>query len=265
MTTRRSDPASLRSEPLFRLFCFYLRFRLRRNFHAVRMSGAPPSLPRGQPVIIYGNHPSWWDPALYLVLADRLFRGRPGYGPMEARALQRYGFFRRLGIFGLEKESMAGARRFLAVAQEVLAGSGPGGRAMLWVTAEGDFTDQRQRPVLLRPGIAHLARAVPDAVLLPLAVEYAFWNESRPELLLRFGAPIPADPAVRPAAWTHRLQDALTAEMDALACDAISREKARFRPVLRGSAGSSATYDLYRRGRARLAGRRFSAAHEEEA
>ncbi len=58
---------------------------------------------------------------------------------------------------------------------------------MLWITAEGAFTDHRARPVALRPGLAHLARQVPGAVILPLALDYTFWNESRPEALLRFG------------------------------------------------------------------------------
>jgi 1-acyl-sn-glycerol-3-phosphate acyltransferase len=266
MAERRGDPAALRSEFLFRLFSFYLRLRFRRTFHAVRMSGTIAELPRDRPVIVFSNHPSWWDPALYIVLADRLFRGRPSFGPMDAPSLARYGFFERLGVFGIQKESASGARRFLEVARHVLKDCiGPHGRAMLWVTAEGEFTDPRQRPVLLRAGIAHLARAMPDALLLPLAIEYAFWNESRPELLLRFGTPIAADASLRPAEWNRLLQDALGCEMDALAADSMSREKPRFRSILRGGAGASLPYDLYRRLRAMLSGTVFSPAHEEEA
>ena len=216
-------------------------------------------------MIVFGNHPSWWDPALYMVLADRLFRGRPGFGPMDEEALARYGFFRRLGIFGIARGRAAGARRFLEVGRAVLASRGARGRAMIWVTAEGDFTDPRQRPVRLMPGIAHLARAAPDALLLPLAIEYVFWNESRPELLLRFGAPIEADPDLRPAAWNRLLQDALTLEMDRLAEASMRRDKRQFQPLMRGSAGSSWMYDLYRGVRARFGGRRFTPAHEEEA
>ena len=265
MPEPQHDPASLRSEALFRLFSLYLRYRLRRSFHAVRHLGPLPSLPPDQPVIVYSNHPSWWDPALYIVLADSLFRGRPGFGPMEAQSLVRYGFFRRLGVFGIEKDSAAGARRFLETSRRVLASSGPSGAAVMWVTAEGDFTDQRRRPVRLRPGIAHLARTIPGALLLPLAVEYAFWNESRPELLIRFGAPIAADGQARTTAWTERLESALTVEMDALTTASISRDKRRFNTMLNGSVGSSVIYDVYRRTRARLAGQRFSSAHEEEA
>jgi len=266
MATLHADPVTLRSEKLFRVFSWYLKLRFRRSFHAVRMSGVLASLPPDRPVIIFGNHPSWWDPAVYLVLADTLFRGRPGFGPMDQAALGRYDFFKRLGIFGIDKNTAGGARRFLEVAGHVLRDCrGSGGRAMIWITAEGGFSDPRQRPLALRNGIAHLAHSVPEALLLPLAIEYVFWNESRPELLLRFGKPLEADASVRPAEWNNRLQEALTETMDALAVDAMSRDKASFQPVLRGSAGSSITYDLYRRLKALLSGHRFSPAHEEEA
>ncbi|WP_428376556.1 lysophospholipid acyltransferase family protein [Lichenicoccus sp.] len=265
MTIER-DPVALRFEPLFRLFALYLRFSFSRNFHAVRLSGALPVLPELQPVIVFSNHPSWWDPALFILLTDHMFRGRPCFGPMDEDSLQRYGFFRRLGVFGVEKSSLAGAKRFLQVARHILGqSSGPAGRGMVWVTAEGGFTDQRKRPITLRPGIAHLARSVPDALLVPLAIEYGFWNESRPEVMIRFGTPMPADAQRRTTDWTALLQTALSAEMDALARDTMSRDRSRFQRVLRGRAGASLPYDLYRRLRALLAGRPFSSAHEEEA
>ncbi|MGI4746327.1 MAG: lysophospholipid acyltransferase family protein [Janthinobacterium lividum] len=240
---------------------------IRRRFRAVRISGFDTgSLPHDRPLIIYGNHPSWWDPALYLLLADLQFRGRPGFGPMEEEALGRYGFFRRLGIFGIDKHSAAGARRFLSVARQVLSHpGGPGGRMILWVTAEGDFTDPRVRPIRLRPGIAHLAALLPDALLVPLASEYVFWNESRPELLLRLGTPLSADRSVRPAEWTSRLERGLTETMDQLALDSQARNPARFTRLLLGSAGVGGPYDLWRRLRARLSGQRITTAHGEEA
>ena len=185
---------------------------------------------------------------------------------MEEEALGRYGFFRRLGIFGIDKHTAAGARRFLSVGRQVMKHpGGPAGRLMLWVTAEGDFTDPRLRPVRLRPGIAHLAALLPDALLVPLAVEYVFWNESRPELLLRIGTPLAADQGLRAADWTIRLQAALTETMDALAIDAQARQPNRFTRLLLGRAGVGGPYDLWRRFRARLAGRDFTPSHGEEA
>ena len=156
-----TDPLALRSDTLFWLFGWYLRWFFWRRFRAVRVSRAGlPELPPGRPVIVCSNHPSWWDPALFIMLQTKLFPGRRGYGPMNAEALGRYGVLERMGIFGIEMDSPRGAARFLATSLRVL--SDPAN--VLWITAEGHFTDSRRRPVVLRPGIAHLARRVPDAV-----------------------------------------------------------------------------------------------------
>ena len=254
-----------RSAVLARLFGRYMTRYVARHFHAVRIArGGLPRLPEGRPAIVYTNHPSWWDPAVFMALATLLFPGRPAWGPMDAAALEKYGIFRRIGIFGIEPGTRRGAARFLRVATAVLADPA----AMLWVTAEGAFTDPRARPVRLRPGLAHLARRLPDAVLVPLALEYPFWTERFPEALLRFGDPIPAEnhhPAGNHTTgdWTAILEARLTETLDALAADAMTRDPARFTTLLSGAAGIGGGYDLWRRLRAALAGRRFSAAHDD--
>ncbi len=258
---RQPDPIGRRSERLFRLFAGYLAWRMSRAFHGLRVSqaGGVPADPR-RPIIIYSNHPSWWDPAVFLVLAARLFPGRPGFGPMDAEAFRRYGVFRRMGVFGISLDSRAGARRFLETSERVLAL--PGG--MMWITAEGTLSDPRVRPLRLRPGIAHLARRAPDALLVPLALGYEFWGESRPEILVRFGEPVavagPADVSV-----AEQLARALEDTMDALAADAMTHDPARFRVLVRGTSGADVIYDQWRRGAALLRGERFRASHGDGA
>lgn len=256
------DPVALRSERLFRLFARYLRWRVGRDFHAVRIArdGLPPALPAGRPAIVYSNHPSWWDPALYMLMADMLFRGRPGYGPMDDEAFARYGIFRRLGVFGIDLASTRGARRFLSVARAVLADPD----AMIWITAEGTFTDPRIRPVTLRPGLAHLARLRPDAVFVPLALEYGFWEESRPEVFLRYGAPADLAGLRSAAEISARLAAGLEREMDALAAATRARTPSLFAPLVRGHAGAALIYDAWRRIASARRGERFRAAHRNE-
>ena len=68
-----TDPLAARSERAFRAFGWYLRWYFWRKFHAVRLSraGVPEAAP-DRPLIIYSNHPSWWDPAMYMLLCGRL-------------------------------------------------------------------------------------------------------------------------------------------------------------------------------------------------
>lgn len=254
------DPLAVRSPFLFWAFGWYLRLYFWRNFHAVRISRAGlPQLPPGRPVIIFTNHPSWWDPAFFILLSNTRLRDRVGFGPMESVALGQYGILARMGIFGIDLDSPRGAARFMAVSRRVL--SKP--TSALWITAEGHFTDCHKRPVRLRPGIAHLARRHPGAVLVPLALEYTFWNERKPEALARFGIPIEGGGERGIAAWTELLEGELTRTMDALAADSATRNPALFESVLRGRGGVGGVYDLWRRARALVAGRPVRLSHED--
>jgi len=251
------DPLAARSPVLLALFRWYLHWFFWRRFSGVRLSrGLIPDNPAGRPVVFYTNHPSWWDPAMVMLVSPKLFPDRIGFGPMDAEALGQYGLFRRFGVFGVERGAR-GASRFLRTARAGLAHS----RAALWITAEGGFTDPRRRPLVLRPGIAHLARHVPDAVFVPVAFDYMFWNESRPEALLRFGAPVHVAGLGVEAAQAA-LTAALTETLDALAADGATRDPSRFVTLLHGAGGVSAIYDTWRRARALRQGRTFDPRHE---
>ena len=255
----RTDPFLARSAVLLGMFRVYLHVLFWRRFSAVRVSRAGlPDQHGGRPLVIFTNHPSWWDPALFMLVSPKLFPGRIGFGPMDSAQLHRYALFRRFGAFGVEP-GRRGAAQFLRVSQAGLAE----GRAIMWVTAEGAFRDGRTRPVRLRPGIAHLVRHVPNAVFLPAALEYVFWNESRPEALLRFGAPVLAGGSINEI--SEALTLALTATMDGLASEAATRDAALFSTLLNGSAGTGLMYDTWQRLRAWRRGQHFDPRHETRA
>ncbi len=254
---RPADPVGRRSPFLFGAFGWYLRWLFWRKFNAVRVARAGlPVLPAG-PIIICSNHPSWWDPAFFILLQQTLMPGRAGFGPMDAEALEKYGLLERMGVFGIELGSSRGAARFLDISGRLLAVP----NHVLWITAQGEFADVRQRPIRLRPGIAHLLRRVPGVTVLPLAVEYPFWNEGKPEALARFGAPITAGRERSVAEWTGLLEDELTQTVDALAADSLRRDARAFKRVMRGSAAVGPIYSLYRRVRSVLTGRVVDVSH----
>ena len=113
---------------------------------------------------------------------------------MDADALRRYRIFERLGVFGIEPGTMRGAREFLRTSRSILARP----RTALWITPQGRFADARERPPGIQPGVAHLARRLEQAVILPLALEYPFWEERHPEALARFGPAIVVERGARP-------------------------------------------------------------------
>ena len=254
------DPERLRSEVWLRFFVRVLTHRLRRSFHAVRLAKpGVPAVADELPLVIYANHPSWWDAALVPVLLRRLFPSRRSFAPIDVVALQRYSFMRRLGLFGIAPDTYEGASLFLRVGRKVL--SQPD--TLFYLTPQGRFTDARDRPVELRPGLAHLLARVPRVTVMPLAVEYPFWDESAPEALFRFGEPMILGNSVTAEIPEIQalLQARLSQAMDDLAEAAVSRDPARFETLLDGRAGVGGVYDGWRRLKAWRRGETFDPAH----
>jgi len=259
------EPEVLRkySPRMMRWFGRWLGRYFRRNFDGVRISlaGEPPA-GGDQPYIVYTNHPSWWDPVLFIFLSQALIPGRRMFGPFDADALAKYPMFRRLGCYGVERSTRQGAADFLRTSRAILAAQ----NTVLWITVQGEFADTRQRPVVLQSGLAHLVRRLESGIVVPLAVEYPFWNERRPEALARFGPPLEvAECTGRSVADLDALlAERLTETMDDLTEEAISRNPARFRTLILGRTGVGGAYDINRRLKAWASGRQFDSAHDDD-
>ena len=262
--TERHGRLPKRSKLLISLFSFYTRRYVRRHFHAVRVwdSGVKPAGIAG-PLIVYLNHPSWWDPLICLLVARHYLADRKHYAPMDAAELKRYRFFSKLGFFGVEPDSRRGAVALLRIGGAILKQP----EAALWITPQGRFADPRERPVELRPGLAHLARRVGQCTLLPLALEYPFGEEKLPEVLIRIGEPANAADFTTegPGDFDCVLSERLQAAQDALAALAIRREYSEFKVILRSKEGVGFFYDLWRRARALFRGERVRLGHGKEA
>ena len=246
------------SPRLFGLFGAYLRRYFRRHFDAVRVArnGVPQLGDR--PTVIYANHPSWWDPILFMLLAHELYPERTHFGPMDAAALKKYRFFARLGVFPVEQGTVLGAKQFHRAGRDVLSRAG----ATLWVTPQGRFVDARDRDVSFAAGLAGLVAADLDCQVVPMAIEYPFWAERLPEVLVRFGDPVVASDLPRARRERSEFLRARLADAQSeLAASARRRDSAEFHSLLAGRAGVGGVYDGWRRAIAALRGERFVAAH----
>jgi 1-acyl-sn-glycerol-3-phosphate acyltransferase len=227
-----------RKVPLLeRLYAGYGRRLLRRAFARVWIGGSP--WPAGDgPGIAFLNHSAWWDPILTLYLSHDVFR-RDGYGIMQGAQLERYPFFRRVGCFGASSEGIDDVRAVSAYGARLLR---EGARRTLWIFPQGELLPHRAA-LSFRSGAARLARAVPDAVLVPVAVRYEFRQEQRPECFVRVGealAPQSREPAVR---LTRRLEQRLRQELALLDGDLERPSTSQYRIVLEGRRSLHTLYD----------------------
>lgn len=248
-----------RSAALERVFRWYVPRYLAKHLHRVAVArGTKPTIPGDAPLIVYANHPGWWDPLLGMLLAWRCFPEHEFFAPIDAAALARYRIFERLGFYGVPLDARSGARRFIEISRALLRRP----NASVWITPEGRFTDPRA-DIPFQPGLGHLLSTLDHGRVLPAAIEYAFWHERCPEALVRFGDAIDvADhPGLSKGAWTALLRDRLRAQQRRLAAQSMRRDIRAFRVLVAGRAGVGGIYDLGRRLGAWLTGRPFVAEH----
>ena len=224
-----------------RFFRRIVRSYFRRHFRAVMAQERHRLIGAEGPLIVHANHTSWWDPMLCILLAERLLPQRRHYAPIDAAALARYPILRRIGLFPVEMNSARGAAHFLRTSQAILAAGG-----VLWITPQGRFADPRE-VLVFKQGLGALALRVPEAMLLPLAVEYTFWDERLPETLLRFGEPVRIATGSSTGQVTRQLEAALAGTMQQLRTAAIRRNADAFEVLLTGGRGTGGLYALARR------------------
>ncbi|WP_207901359.1 lysophospholipid acyltransferase family protein [Acidipila rosea] len=234
----------MRSSPvLLSLFLLYLRWYVSRHFHGLRLAHGERFRQSGSgPLIVCVNHPSWWDPLTCLLLSRALLPDAEHYAPMDAGMLAQYSFFSKLGLFPVEQGTARGAAQFLRSAQQVLALP----KAALWITPQGAFTDVRVRPVALKGGVGSLVERLGACTVVPLSIEYTFWNERLPEILASCGEPLRLENVTAPVA-NAKVAAAMEAAQEELAQLAITRSSACFQTILAGGAGLDSVYGLWQR------------------
>ena len=238
----------------------YVQRYLRRSFHAVHLLGEPPSLADdgNTPLLVCMNHSSWWDVLMAFHLEKQFF-GWERYGVMDERQLQRYRFFTKLGMIGVDRTSLQGAREFLEYAEALLRDR----RRALWMTPQGAMLSNDVRPIVFQPGLAHLAQRLGTFHIARVALHYEFWDDKQPEAFVAISpvetVTVGADFSRR--GFLHGQERKLEVELDTLLAAVRRRDPGAFVPVLHGASGISPTYDLLRRLTARLRGQSFQSDH----
>lgn len=231
------------------LFIAFTRWYVKRNFHAIRVLNLPPpeitSPDASEPVVMYANHPSWWDPLIGLFMIDRFFHDWNVYSPIDQKMLDQYRFFRHLGFYGVDRENPSSVRRFLGITRAILQQR----KSMIWVTPQGRFVDARQTDVPLEKGLTRMHGGTGTICYVPVAIEYVFWEERLPEALIQFGSPtvvpVPGTPADHQALHNDLQANLRQSQME-LAQASTARDPRAFAFTQRRDPGFFFLYDLWR-------------------
>ena len=184
-----------------RLFERYVRRQAGRHFAGVHWSqgGRPDRWDQAIPTIFVANHTNWWDGFLAFLATRALGMGFQVL--MEARNLERYPTFLRLGALPVRRDRPREAYRDLTAAIAYLR---PG--VGLWVFPQGERRPPAEPLGRCERGAAHLALAYGRPLrFCPVAFRYGFVGEQLPEAFLLVGE-----------AWTHPAEPAESGDRAAL-------------------------------------------------
>ncbi len=213
-------------------FGWYAERLFRGRFHAVRLAPGSADVLRevaahAGPALVALNHVSWWDPMVAVLLWRKFFPQRSNLSPMEATQLRRFGFMRRLGIFGIDPDNPDSLRAMGAHVSRRLAELP---RPVVILTPQGKFVDARL-PVEPRPGAAALLAAHTGMRAWSVALEYGFWCDAKPEVFVR-AVRVPTPEDARVTGWQRALRDAMQANQEALAALVSARQEASFQVLV---------------------------------
>jgi 1-acyl-sn-glycerol-3-phosphate acyltransferase len=204
----------------------YLRTKMRSAFHGLWLRGALPPPEAG--LLVYANHTNWWDG--FVVHALAVGAGWDAYCLMEEENLQRYRFLTRIGAFSVHRTHPGSALASLRYAKGLLQK-----QAVVVLFPEGEIRPFGESPLRLEGGVEVLARAA-EAVCLPLAIRYAFFEHEKPSVLLHVGE---AHPPLPLAAFGERLGACVASLQAARGLDG-------FRQLWAGRAGVAERWDRVR-------------------
>ncbi|MEZ6138033.1 MAG: lysophospholipid acyltransferase family protein [Pirellulaceae bacterium] len=258
------------SAPLKGGFLWFSRRYFRKHFHVLAVNRQlldQVAISDADALVVYANHASWWDPISALLLGQTIFPQHAMYAPIDAVALRKYRMFSKLGFYGIEPSTRRGAADFLDTSLKILHRPA----SSIWLTPEGRFVDPRDENVRIAPGLAHLAHKISVAAesspashshrtwFIPLAAEYTYWEERKPEALCWFGAPecCTLQVARSKAEWQTLLEDRLRRAQAELAVASVARDSSQFDVLLSSHSGTFFVYDMWRSLVSKLRGQRL--------
>ena len=220
-----------------------IRSKVRGGFHQVLAQGTERLRreidrdPSG--TLFLANHSCWWDLFLVHVLNEAI--PVDGYGMMEHFNMIRFGFFRRIGAFSVDRTDPISVRASLDYAAGLLQRP----RAGVWVFPQGKIETNDVRPLVFQAGIRALVRRAGRVRVVPVALRYDFWQDERPEALIRFGQPARVDRPDLPG-LIPTFERRLTEELDALRDASIAQKAEDFVPLVEGKRSISESYAHFR-------------------
>lgn len=137
--------------------------------------------------IFYAPHSNWWDGILAYNLCRRIFKHKLD---LMIEELNRFPILSLIGGFSINKISPQEAMKSLKHSVELLKDN----QQILWIFPQGIIKPPNSRPIDFQTGLAYITQKSIQKYgginLCPVAVDYTFLREDKPEIIVDLGEPI---------------------------------------------------------------------------
>lgn len=191
---------------------------LQNRFFAFRYRGEETyfETEKDVPTILFAPHCNWWDGIVLYNTTHRIFHKEIR---LMVEELNRFPLLRRGGAYSVNKKSPQSAMKALKYSVDVVGDL----RNMLCIFPQGIIRPPHFRPIEFQTGLAYIAenalKKYGKVNLIPMAVDYAFFRDNRPEVIVEFGKRIELRQGnefdnMSRKELTHYLEKALTETCD---------------------------------------------------
>ena len=162
--------------------------------------------------IFFAPHSNWWDGLTGYTLCRRVFKKKMN---IMVEELNRFPILSKAGAFSINKQSAQSAMKSLKYSVEILKDP----NLILWIFPQGIIKPPNHRPMEFQTGTSYIAQKCVEKYggvnLIPLATNYIFLREDKPEIIVDLGEPIFIDnPNFDRHDFTVNLENSLTACCD---------------------------------------------------
>ena len=168
---------------------FFFYRMLESRFYAFRFKGAENFYKKdpSTPVIMFAPYSNWWDGIVGYTICNRIFNKEIR---LMVEELNRFPLLRRAGAFNVNKKSPQASMEALKYSVEAVGDT----NNILYIFPQGIIKPPNFRPIELQTGLAYIAdktaKKYGKVALIPVAVNFMFLRDNRPEVLVEIGEPI---------------------------------------------------------------------------
>lgn len=159
---------------------------LENRFYAFRFKGAENFYKKDPdtPIIMFAPHSNWWDGIVGYNICNRIFKKEIR---LMVEELNRFPLLRRGGAFNVNKKSPQASMEALKYSVKALGDL----NNILYIFPQGIIKPPNYRPIEFQSGLTYIAEKAAKkygkVALMPVAVNYMFLRDNRPEVLVEMG------------------------------------------------------------------------------